>query len=53
MNNKILWTIVGGILLLAFAAWILVTGSDITFRYLGAALFTLLSGNLGWQLNVF
>jgi hypothetical protein len=46
MNNKILWTFVGGIMLLAIAAWILVTGTDVTFRYLGAALFALLGGGI-------
>ena len=46
MNNKILWTIVGGIVLLAIAAWILVTGTGVTFRYLGAAMFALLGGGI-------
>jgi hypothetical protein len=33
-------------MLLAIAAWILVTGMDVTFRYLGAALFALLGGGI-------
>lgn len=42
MNNKSLWTVIGGIVFLAIAVWILITGMDTTFRYLGAALFVII-----------
>ena len=42
MNNKKLGTVVGGIALIAVAAYIFITGNDATYRYLGGAVMTLL-----------
>ena len=49
MDNKKSGTLIGGVLLLAIAVWIFITGTDPTFKYLGGAIFGVLG--LGVLIN--
>jgi hypothetical protein len=42
MDNKKVWNLMGGIALVAVAAFVFITGIDPTYRYLGGGLLALL-----------
>ena len=42
MDNKKVWNLLGGIALVAVAAFVFITGTDPTYRYLGGGLLAVL-----------